>query len=176
MPDCLRGETKTENPDVAQWLKKYHIQVVRDDINACVEYVKQSNNIVETEKLSIGSIGFCWGGWVIAKSASEGMNWKCAVSPHPSCKIESMVFGNDEETMFGKVKMPFLLLPAGDDKENLKPGSAIVEQLKTHGGGSILFERMRHGWVSRGDLSQSHVKEDTEKALQHSFDFFKKHL
>ncbi len=181
MPDCFRGETLETNPDILQWLKKYPIDTVMRDIKFCQEYIETkcarmdddnngSNNNNHLE-LNYSSIGFCWGGWAIAKSAAEGVTWKSSVSCHPSTKIESFVFGNDEKSMMKRINMPFLLLPAGNDPDNLKPGSEAVEDLKRYGGNSILFENMVHGWVSRGDLSQDDVKADAEKALTFALDF-----
>jgi len=160
MMDCFRGTTMDSNPygsDFVSWLKQYpYDDVVKNDTHACLEYLK-SKNIPAS---NIASIGFCWGGWAIAKSASEGVSWKCAISPHPSTKIENFIFGLDESSMFEKGDFPFLILPAGDDMENIKPGSDIVKNLESKGGKSVPFEKMNHGWVSRGDLSQEDVKKD----------------
>lgn len=176
MPDCLKGETKETNPDVAKWLRKYPIQSVMKDIKLCQQYIKSKFINFNELDLNYSSIGFCWGGWAIAKSKSEEMDWKCAVSPHPSTKIENFVFGDDEESMLEKVDMPFLLLPAGNDRDNLKTGSQVVEHLKVYGGDSILFENMVHGWVTRGDLSQDDVREDANKALKFALDFIDKNV
>lgn len=99
------------------------------------------------------------------------MPWTCAVSPHPSTKIESAVFDNDEKAMLEKIDMPFLLLPAGNDMANLKPGSDEVARMEEYGGRSILFETMVHGWVSRGDLSKHDVEQNVEKALIYALEF-----
>lgn len=179
MPDCFRGETIETIPDLPTLVKRSPIDVVMKDANACTEFLKSKSDAESGEdssKLLIGSIGFCFGGWAIARSTAEGFSWDCAVSPHPATKLEAFVFGNDEAAMFEKVKIPFLLLPAGDDLDNIKPGSDIVKELAKSGGESVLFERMAHGWVTRGDLKQSDVKEDADKALSLSLDFFNKHM
>ena len=75
--------------------------------------------------------------------------------------------------MLEKYPMPFLLMPAGDDPDLLKPGSSVVDMLEEKGGKSVPFPRMVHGWTSRGDLSKDEVKEDAEKALQLATDFIK---
>lgn len=179
MPDCFRGETKESNSDIVKWLKKYPIEIVMKDIKSCQKHIEMkycnSDRNHNGEAFEYSSIGFCWGGWAIAKSKAEGMNWKCAVSPHPSTKIENVIFGNDEKIMLDKIDMPFLLLPAGNDRENLKPGSKEVEKLKQYGGKSILFEKMIHGWVTRGDLNEANVQENVEKALMLSLEFINEH-
>lgn len=174
MPDCFRGETFETNPDIVKWLKKYPIEGVMKDIKLCQQYIEMKYD-ADDVRFEYSSIGFCWGGWAIAKSKAEGIDWKCAVSPHPSTKIESVIFGNDERIMLDKIDMPFLLLPAGNDMDNLKPGSKEVETLTQYGGKSILFEKMIHGWVTRGDLNETDVKENVEKALMVSLEFINEH-
>lgn len=176
MPDCHRGDTASKNPNIRAWLQKYTSDIVFKDIEASIQYLEKKGMVEKDKKASIGAIGFCWGAWAIAKSNEEGMNWKCAVSPHPSMKIESFVFGRDEESMISQIQMPFLLLPAGDDPANLKPGSKTVEEIEKYGGKSVLFERMNHGWVTRGDTDNPEVKEDGEKALVLAVDFFNQHM
>lgn len=169
--DCFHGDTAEGKPDKVAWVSKFSYELVAQDINAGIDFLTKKG-VTDSE---IATIGFCWGGWAIAKSASEGISWKCGVSPHPSTKIEKLVFGMDEDLMFSKVSMPFLLMPAGDDPDNLKPGSDRVKKLEGAGGGSVPFESMRHGWVSRGDLSIPDVKENVEKALTQISAFIEKH-
>ncbi len=177
MPDCFRGETRDTNTDIISWLKKYPSEVIMEDILSCFDYFKTKVGMTDDDiQQSVGAIGFCWGGWAIAKSASEGISWKCAVSPHPSTKIEGFIFGDDEIAMMNKVKIPFMLLPAGDDTDVVKPGSEVVKELEKYGGKSYLFDKMNHGWVSRGDLTRDDIKEDAEKALTLAVNFFNQHL
>mmetsp|Transcript_13499 Transcript_13499/g.15905 ORF Transcript_13499/g.15905 Transcript_13499/m.15905 type:complete len:259 (+) Transcript_13499:19-795(+) len=170
--DCYRGETveSNPNPDIKTWLAKFQYDSVSADINAGFVYLSG----LGVDQDNISAIGFCWGGWAIAKSASEGVAWKCAASPHPSTKIENSIFGRDEEMMLSKVSMPFLLLPAGNDPDILKPGSEVVKKLEETGGMSVCFDAMRHGWTTRGDLSRPAVKKDVEKALTLVSDFIEK--
>ncbi len=172
--DCFHGETadKNSNGDVMGWIGKFPWSLVSRDLHAAGDFLQGKG----VEKNSIAAIGFCWGGWAIAKSSAEGFCWKCAVSPHPSTKIERFVFGSDESAMLGKVNMPFLLMPAGDDEDNVKPGSEEVKTLESKGGGSVLFDRMKHGFVTRGDLNEADVKEDTEKALALILEFIDKNF
>ena len=59
------------------------------------------------------------------------------------------------------IAIPQLFLPAGNDNDNVKPGGEVIEQLLNNnkkkgeevGHSSYCFEKMRHGWVTRGDLS-----------------------
>jgi len=176
IPDSFRGETVDSHPNFVEWAGKFTFEgVVKKDLEAVLNYLQTECNVTPTND-DIAIIGFCWGGWVIAKSASEGFPWKCGVSMHPATKLESFVFQRDETAMLEKVKMPLLLLPAGNDEENLKPGSAMVEKLREKGGDSIVFERMVHGWVSRGDIGQPAVREDIDKALDLTVKFIEKNF
>mmetsp|Transcript_7122 Transcript_7122/g.10209 ORF Transcript_7122/g.10209 Transcript_7122/m.10209 type:complete len:271 (+) Transcript_7122:128-940(+) len=171
IPDSFRGKTMDSESDLVTWLRSVPYQpVVSQDIDSCMEYLRKEMEI--EGELPVGSVGFCWGGWAIAKSASEGVSWRCAVSPHPSTKIEKFIFDSNEDLMLEKTKMPFLLLPAGDDMENLKPGGNLAALVEEKGGGSILFDEMKHGWVTRGDLNMPHVKRDYMKALHLILKFF----
>ena len=172
-PDCLRGKSKADiaDQDMLAWLQQYpYDDLLSKDIDDCFKFLKSKG--VE----SFGALGFCWGGWAIAKSSAMGVPWKAGVSPHPSTGIEKRVFGRDEEEMLRKVAMPFCLLPAGNDAEHLKPGSDVVKELEKKGGKSVLFENMLHGWTTRSDLSNATVKKDTEEALSIALDFLVKHV
>ena len=39
----------------------------------------------------------------------------CGASPHPSIQVEGWVFGTSNEELVGRIKKPFMLLPAGSD-------------------------------------------------------------
>eukprot|EP00913_Durusdinium_trenchii_P009231 g8677.t1 len=74
--------------------------------------------------------------------------------------------------MMDKVNMPVLLMPAGNDPENLKEGGAIATSICKKGGQTD----MEHGWCCRGDLSVPAVKRDVELAMKLMVDFFAKNL
>lgn len=176
-PDCFRGETKANvSLPLGEWLAKFPYEdVVKRDTKDCKDYLKQKG--VE----SIGAIGFCWGVWAVAKeSACEGEEdrIKCGVGCHPSILIESFVFGGDDEELAMKASdnVPLLLNIAGNDKENLMPGSKVAENVTTNGGSLVLYEDMVHGWVSRGDYTQEDVKRSGMNALSSALEFFQKKL
>merc|ERR1712190_215305 len=106
-----------------------------------------------------------------------GVPFKCGVGPHPSTRIEGMFGGEGaEQSMIDKVTMPVLLLPAGNDPDNLKEGGAVATALAAKGGRSITFQDMAHGWLCRGDLSDATVARDVELGMKHMVDFFKENL
>merc|ERR1712060_885150 len=104
-----------------------------------------------------------------------GLPFKCGVGPHPSTKLEG-VFGGDEQAMMEKVNMPMLLMPAGNDPDNLKEGGALAEDVAKKGGKSVTFPEMSHGWVARGDLNDATVARDVKAAMELAVPFFKEKL
>ncbi|CAB9500076.1 Dienelactone hydrolase family protein [Seminavis robusta] len=171
-PDSFRGKTKDDVTDMVAWMKSHPYEPeIAGDIKLCHDYLQIKHGITQW-----GALGFCWGGWAIAKSAAAGFPWKVAVSPHPSLVVESKVFGGSETEMVDKIQMPFLLLPAGNDPDSVKPGGEHVKTIEAKGGKSIPFEDMVHGWTTRSDLSDPKIKEQVEKALSLSLEFLKEHL
>lgn len=170
--DSFRGETKENNPALVPWLQKYPFEtVVKPDIETCLEFLLSKN----VTRSNVGALGFCWGAWAIAKAAPYNY-FKCGVAPHPSMKIERAVFKCSVEDMMDKVKIPLLLLPAGNDEDNLKPGSNIVNKLEVYGGKSVCFPTMIHGWTTRLDMDDFTVKECADRALTMSLEFFNSNL
>ncbi|CAJ1341359.1 unnamed protein product, partial [Effrenium voratum] len=161
LSDPFYGDTAAGKPDIVEWIKGFPWEKkVGSDIEACVKHLQDQGC------KSIGVVGFCWGVWAFCKASSLGVPFKCGVGPHPSTRLEG-VFGGDEQQMIDKVSMPVLLMPAGNDPENLKEGGAVAASLVAKGGQSITFPDMQHGWSCRGDLSLPEVKRDTELAMKH---------
>lgn len=172
MPDCFRGETIADSKvPFAEWLNKFPFDNhVGEDLDACMKFLA-SKGIT-----SVGGIGFCWGGWALTKASSCGIGLLCGTSPHPSIKIESLIFQNSQEDMASKVQIPVLLMPAGNDPDNVKPGGTVTKILESKGGKVLPFPDMVHGWVTRGDYGNADVKRDAEIALSVALEFFGKHL
>ena len=91
--------------------------------------------------------------------------FSCGVSLHPSLGLLEKISSPQRSalTVAESLSVPQLLLPAGNDSEDLKaPGGAIVAALKKNEALqkyysdetviSYCFEQMKHGWVVRGDL------------------------
>ena len=199
--DTFRGETKDMHlNDLKEWLgshpfergdstssedDKMTIFPVKEDIESCFEFLLNTYNISSS---SVGCVGFCWGVWALAK-ACEMKLFSVGVGFHPSIKIESMVFGGDQEAIVNKAAehAPLLFCVAGNDLDNLKPSqdgslAQIIASSKHKDTSSedckgtprcVEFSEMLHGWVSRGNTSIEKVKEDAEAALNLSVDFLR---
>ena len=161
---------------MAKWIATFpYDDVISHDIKACVNYLAERAGA----SVRLGAVGFCWGAWVIAKASSaddDDVPLKCGVGMHPSLKIESMAFGRDEVAMAKGVRMPLLLLTAGNDPENLKGRSDIVVSLESKGGASVDYGSMVHGWVTKGDRSLEEVKRCADDALDKTLEFLQRHL
>ena len=67
------------------------------------------------------------------------------------------------------MKTPFLLLPAGNDPENLKEGGELAVILKANNPLSETtndFEDQHHGFAIRGDTADEAVKVKVELAFK----------
>jgi len=129
----------------------------------------------------IGLIGFCWGSWVVFKTAAEFPNdITCGVNCHPSVRIEEMAFKRSQNELCESIKCPMAVFPAGNDPENCKQGGDFQKILEKKDFGKdclfVDFPEMEHGWASRGDDTKPNVKRDVDKVLGLSLDFFGKNL
>mmetsp|Transcript_6284 Transcript_6284/g.17512 ORF Transcript_6284/g.17512 Transcript_6284/m.17512 type:complete len:245 (-) Transcript_6284:104-838(-) len=168
--DPFYGDTADGKPDIVEWIKTFPYEdKIGRDIEECVKFLE--TNGCE----AIGFAGFCWGMWAGCRAASLGVPFKCGVGAHPSTRLEG-VFGGSEQDMMEKVKCPILLMPAGNDPDNLKDGGSIAQAMVVNGGATITFADMTHGWVCRGDLSDAMVRRDVEAAIAHMVEFFGKNL
>jgi len=160
MPDCHRGETATGQPDPMAWVAKFpYASVVGPDLQRLISWLQEKG------ATSIGAMGFCWGVWALAKASASGLPLKCGVGAHPSTRLEEVAFGGDELRMMKALQMPLLLLPAGSDPPTLKPGGDVANAVELKGGSSREFPGMKHGWVSRGELTDPAVKASVREAL-----------
>ena len=138
----------------------------------------------ETGCTYVGCVGFCFGGWTVARALGlEGGIFSAGVGVHPSFSIEGMIKGGSGsvETLIQQTSnKPILLLPAKQDKE-AKPDSDLVAQLAKRRATvpseiSFEFPTMTHGFVARGDSTDPAVKAEQDKATDMVASFFKKHF
>lgn len=206
--DTFRGETKAHHTDdFVEWIKCHPFIVgdgdndaaankdygdvkptvfpVKKDIESCFTFLLETHDINSS---NIGAIGFCWGVWALVKSCEMNL-FQCGVGFHPSIKLESTIFGGNQEAVVkvAAVNTPLLLCVAGNDLDNLKPSKGgslaqiISESSSQHPPSPkhwvtprcVEFEEMIHGWVSRGDTSIDNVKKEAESALVMAIDFIR---
>lgn len=201
--DTFRGETKDDHfgslQEFKEWLLFHPFErgvaedgtstivyyPVKEDIESCFEFLLKTYSIHSS---NVGAVGFCWGTWALTK-ASQMKLFSCGVGFHPSIRIESDVFGGDQEAIMKEAadNAPILFCVAGNDLDNLKASKdgtlariiASSSNAKETSEGDkasprcVEFAEMMHGWVSRGDTSIKKVEEDAEAALNSAVDFLK---
>ena len=129
----------------------------------------------------------------------ENVDFKAGVSFHPSHSPISGLLGESEEEILKNVKCPQIFMPAEGDHENTYPGglgrklfinnsskiimSSFLKIYKFIGkkvlGDSleiVTFPDMKHGWTTRGDMSDPKVDRDVKKALNLALSFFTKYM
>ena len=168
MPDLFHGETAHGKSDEEKgaWLRTFPFQGRIDkDLGILFDHLQHVQRIA--------CVGFCWGAWAGWKAAAHGFPLQCGAFAHPSTKIERTIFGADEEALARAVKMPVLLLPAGNDPAELKEG-AVLKALPH--ATSKVFPEMKHGWVTRGDFADPSVERDVQHAMKLIFEHLRLHM
>uniref|UniRef100_M4B944 Dienelactone hydrolase domain-containing protein n=1 Tax=Hyaloperonospora arabidopsidis (strain Emoy2) TaxID=559515 RepID=M4B944_HYAAE len=160
--DLVDGDYVENMDGIEHWFKKYTFaEQFSPRIQDAVKYLKTEAGV---ERLA--SYGMCWGSWVGAtQTAQTDPVVRGHVSFHPTWVVENILKGDDAavDTLAKSVKVPQLLLVAGDDPEFFKPGGRIHDLFKSRtdiGSQSnvVLFANEKHGWVHRGDLENAATK------------------
>lgn len=155
--DLADGDYVKEVDDTLQgWLRKHPWDsTMKNHLQDAMEYLQGEAHV---ERMM--SYGYCWGAWVGAHlSAMEGSPILGHVSFHPSWIVENYLNGEGAVNELAKtIKVPQLLLSAGDDPDFIRHDGAVhkilssIDKIGQHC--EILdFPEMKHGWVTRGDLN-----------------------
>ncbi|XP_075253646.1 uncharacterized protein LOC142345473 [Convolutriloba macropyga] len=176
MLDIYRGESCAGKPMTPEFLipfvKQFTSQIVVADTKATIEYLKS-----EHKATTFAATGTCWGSWAIFHCCAEGVPLECGVNFHPSIRLEEMI-GNDLMPLVNKVKVPQLMLPAGNDPENIKPGGEVIKAMEANGVTVEVkdYPKQIHGYMARADLSDAESVADIEDATRRAVAFLKKYL
>jgi len=192
MPDFFRGGTiepfyRAGEPQRGkQWLRQFDWACVGAHLSAVHEHLR-SLGIGR-----VGSIGFCWGAWAVAKACQDPTKVQAGVWCHPSCQVARELYeGETEAELAGALRAPTLVMTGRNDPEIYRDGS-LTGVMARNGvpGEAVHFEDMVHGWVTRGagflgrDWSATsclpetdpRVQRDVRRALQLAAGWFAKHL
>jgi len=175
MPDFFRGDNMPDNGDFTRfgdWIKKFPWSKVEQDL-----FGKAVPLLEQNGAKSIGILGFCWGSWVVFHASSSD-KIHAGVSAHPSVRVAGML-GENELDLSKAIKCPQLIMPAGNDPDNVKKGGAHIEELKKKSFGDkceVVEFAQNHGWVPRGDISDPEVAKGFKDAMDLTIAFFRKHL
>lgn len=173
--DFFDGTNKDDHDDMKTWFTSMPYRpVIRNKLLVVKHWLRTNFGVMD----EVGAMGFCWGGWAIAKCC-EDIDWKVAVGAHPSFKIETWVFEGDEQELLKGMPCPTMLLPASNDSEYTHPGSPTMASMRHPASKSILFPHQKHGFMTRGgDYSDrdSSLRRDIDAALESTIDFVRQHL
>jgi len=103
------------------------------------------------------------------------VNFKAGVSYHPSHSRICELLEESEEELLKNVKCPQIFMPADGDHANNFPnglGKKVLDDVLE----VVTFPDMKHGWVTRGDMSDSKVERDVQKGINLALSFFAKYM
>ena len=176
MPDIMRGDSMTNHSEsedtkiafLGVWAQWPRIE------NDCQNVFR---HITERGIARIGSVGFCWGAWVIFRSSALGLPLTAGAGCHPSLRLECFT-GGSVEALTNSVKCPMSLASARNDPENVQAGGEVENILKSIFPSSEVhsYPEVDHGWVTRGDLTDEVVAKGVKDALAQVSAFFQAHL
>lgn len=160
------------SPEGIAWFSQMTSQRVLDDTEMVFNYMNDAGFEIE----SYGSTGFCFGGWVGFHQATTG-KISAHVAAHPSLSAEEFK-GFGLESLVKNVKSPIMMMPAGNDPENVKEGGDVEQWLEFVGQKVEVneFPDMFHGWVPRGNVSIPAVKRDVKLAMEKTVEFLMENM
>jgi len=159
MPDFFRGEWRDVSAaDLGSWLagqSDWYGKRQADWVETILPYARSQGAKV------FGCAGTCWGGYMVMRLSAYN-EFKAGVSLHPATTaIAEDILKEELYEVLDEVRCPQLVLTAGDDHANEKPGglAAKVWGVMNFGGGCVLrtYPDMVHGWTVRGDMRDQAV-------------------
>ncbi|KAG2533095.1 hypothetical protein JM18_000162 [Phytophthora kernoviae] len=165
--DLTDGDYLENTDTLVDWFKKYTFeQQFGPRIQDAINYLK-----TEAGAERLISYGMCWGSWVGATQTTQPDPVVLGhVSFHPTWIVENILKGDGAvNNLAESVKVPQILMAAGDDPDFVKPEGSVDKILKARadiGAKSevLLFADMNHGWVHRGDMNDPATKAAVMKA------------
>jgi len=176
MPDLHRGDLLTDVTNLKlrdEWFARHPYAKLEKDIEAIAIPLFSEKKVTK-----IGALGFCYGSWPLMKFAAHG-KLKAVASPHPSHARLSARTGETPEDLASAVKCPVMLLTAGNDAAEMKPGGSDEKIIKAKFPTSYFeeFKAMQHGWVARGEWREKEdIYLEAQRALVLIVNFLKSNL
>jgi len=181
LPDFMRGAAWTPELEVNEPEKKGPFiksfskpeDILRDTTSLILPFL-QEQGIAK-----IAFAGFCFGGYVAYLVSQLEGGLTCALGVHSSIRIFNF-HGSNENEATRLVTCPQMLIQAGNDSPDGKPGSEVETILlsKPFGASCVLkeFPDMVHGWTLRGDLTDEKVARDVALTMDLIMQFLNTHL
>lgn len=140
--------SKGDTDGGATFLKKFSWDFCKAKIEDTLKHLE------ELKIDRIGSLGFCWGAWIVARAtATFPDKIKAGVWYHPSLWVDAKLFGGeDEKAITEKINVPTYFAPSQDEKRDFWDYKIGMKILQDKGVPTEYteFSRMHHGWMTRG--------------------------
>eukprot|EP00435_Cladocopium_sp_Y103_P006583 s1683_g2.t1 len=151
LPDFFHGAPKERSGGFLQGLQQAvslwtplntsWSRVEHDLSQAVLPYLEQQGCALERCAL----LGFCWGAWLACHACGAWPNFCCAAMAHPSVHNMAIRWGEDQDELLRKVKVPQLVLSSKDEPGDWKPGGKAEEVFKKNSAGVWRYEpRLRY--------------------------------
>lgn len=189
MPDFFKGGSiepfyaeGTGATKGTEWLKEFNWKHCSSVLDAIYAHLKEKG-ITKT-----GSIGFCWGSWVVAKMTQNRENCQAGVWAHPSVFVAKDLYeGETEQELTERVKAATLVMPSKQEPDFYRNGElTALADANGIAWETIDFKEQMHGWVTRGSgwLGQYYEKGTTDvkaiigvkRAVNAALGFYAKYL
>jgi len=188
LPDFFKGGSiepyyaSNTVPKGLEWLKQFnwaHCSKVLDSVHA---------HLQEKGIDKIGSIGFCWGAWVVAKMCQNPARCQAGVWAHPSVFVGKDLYeGETEQELCAAVRAPTLVMPSKQEPDFYRNGDlAKIAEKNGVAWDLVDFPKQNHGWVIRGSgwLGSYYERGTTDakaiigvkRAVNATLGFYAKHL
>eukprot|EP00128_Syssomonas_multiformis_P017088 Colp12_sorted_trinity150504_noHs@36195 len=169
MPDFYHGDAWPLNGDWSKfmaWFSTIDMGRAEKDFKTILTFLKAKNFS------KIGSVGFCWGGGVVAKIVAPQGLVDCGVSCH-GVKLSVDDFHN--------AKMPLFLAVADKDPDHAPESviKAVEELVAKHPEKNVaikFYPGTTHGFVNRGSFDDEYVKGKSMEARADLVAFLQKYL
>lgn len=151
MPDFFAGGSiepfykAKKVPDGKTWLKQFNWSHCEKKLSPVHAHLRESG------VKKVGSIGFCWGAWVVAKLSQDLSKVQACVWAHPSCQVGKELYeGETEHELASSVRAATLILPSPQEPEFYSNGE-LVKIMEGNGVShdTVCFNDQVHGWVVR---------------------------
>jgi len=178
LPDFFRGDWRgVSAPDLREWLVKqsdWYGSLQADVCDTILPYARAQGAKV------FGCVGTCWGGYLVARLSSYS-DFRAGASFHPATTfIAENVNKEKLYEVLDEVQCPQMILSAGNDHHNEKPGGLASKIWGVMNFGEECIYReyrdMEHGWTVRGDNRKEDVNNAARAAFTSMLGFFSTHL
>lgn len=190
MPDFFNGgsiQPFYEAKQVADgklWLKQFNWNHCREKLEHVFVHLKEHG------LNRVGSIGFCWGAWLVAKVCQDRSRVQAGVWCHPSCQVAKELYeGETEQELTAAVQAATLILASPQEPEFYYNGELSEIMNANHvQNDTIFFHDQAHGWVVRaagflgksweacGGKVDTHAAVGMNRGINLSLGWFAKHL